>query len=277
MNKSLQFIPGNRPRMLDKAYCSKADVLIFDLEDSIPVHEKESARYFLTDFLNQFDGLGKDIVVRINSEESLWQKDIESTLAAQTVNGYMIPKATSDFLKQIDRFLNGFRHSSIFLIPMIESAKGLLNAYNIACTSSRTIGMLFGAEDFTMDMGINRTKESHEIDFARSLFAITCHAAGVEAFDTPYTDIHDFKGLASDTLIGKNLGMTGRSAIHPDQVDIINNIFRPSEQELAKARKIIECNKEAEMQGTGSFSMDGEMIDLPVVLRAKKLLSQYNI
>jgi len=275
MRRSLLFIPGNRENMLAKADDSEADVIVFDLEDSVAASDKENGRKVLSDFLRGFDNNAeKEIVVRINSEEGMWQKDISDTIFSEKVNGYMIPKATREKVRMIDSFI---KESEIFLIPIIESPEGLLSAKDVANASSRIAGMLFGAEDYTTEMNIRRTTEGTEIQVARSLFAIICSASKIEAYDTPFVDFNYPRGLFRDTINGKCIGMTGKAAIHPKQVSTINKIYMPTKSEISKAKLIVKKSKELSLVGKGSFEIDGEMIDLPVITRAKKLLEKIGI
>ena len=155
---------------------------------------------------------------------------------------------------------------------MIETALGITNAFEICCSSPRIISVAFGAEDFTNDMGIIRSDDGFEIDYPRKLIVIAAKAAGVQAFDTPYTKFKDLDGLKKDIFIAKRLGFSGKFAIHPGQIEILNKEFYPSKHEIENARKIIKSFEEAQINGRGSTSLNGLMIDIPVVERAKKIL-----
>ena len=279
MRRSLLFIPANRERMLQKSDNCDADVIIFDLEDSIPESDKESGRLILNNFLTNFQNInGKEIVVRINSSETLWKPDIVLTSSNNLVSTYMIPKANVKTIKEIDEYLSWIENEnskpkgSFSLIPLIETPQGIIDVYEIAKSSSRIIGMLFGAEDYATQMNISRSVTGEEILIARSIFAIACSAAGIEAYDTPFVDINNMSGLEFDTNKGRMLGMTGKAAIHPNHITIIHKVYTPKQSEIEKAMRIVKGNEIAKQNGQGSFSVDGEMIDLPVVLRAKKLL-----
>lgn len=274
MIKSLLFIPGNREKMLNKAEKSEADAVIFDLEDSIVESEKKRARMILSDFLYAFENnSSKKIIVRTNAERELLKDDIVSTVKSNMVDSYMIPKATVSMLEVIEELLEELPGGdNITLIPMIESPEGILDMRDIMKASPRITGALFGAEDYTTQMGLKRTVEGEEIVVARNLFAITCRASGIEAYDTPFVDVRNEDGLLRDAEKGKAMGMTGKAAIHPKQIETINRVYRYTEDEIRKARMIVKESEAAKEKGLGAFSLDGEMIDLPVIIRAQKLL-----
>lgn len=279
MQRSLLFIPGNRENMLRKAGSSAADAVIFDLEDSVAEDDKSSAREMLRDFLSSFGRTWKkQTIVRVNSSEEAWKKDLTAVADRSCVNGLMIPKATVSSIEAIDDYLRTIelKHDlparRIKFIPMIESPKGLLDARQIAGASSRIIGMLFGAEDYTAEMGIERTEGGEEIYVARCVFAMACHSAGIEAYDTPFTNIKDLEALKRDAVAAKAVGMTGKAAIHPSHLETINGVFMPSPEEIRQALEILRENEIAKRNGKGSFSLDGKMVDSPVVSRAEKVL-----
>lgn len=276
MSRSLLFIPGHREKMLNKAGESQTDAVIFDLEDSVPAAEKDNGRAILAEFLHGFEAGDKEVIVRVNQDKAIMSSDIEATLATRKVDGFMIPKATVESITWVDSMLACMDAENVYLVPMVESPMGLINAFEIASSSKRVKGMLFGAEDYTAEMGIKRTKTSEEIRVARNLFAIACHAAEVEAYDTPYVDTKDEEGLIADSEYAKSIGLTGRTAIHPRQIDAINTVYMPSDEEVQWAERVVQSNEEAKSKGLGAFSLDGQMIDLPVVLRAKKILDQIN-
>lgn len=279
MQRSLLFIPGNRENMLWKAGSSAADAVIFDLEDSVAEDDKSSARETLRNFLASFGRTWKKrTIVRINSGKAAWREDLTAVADQPCVNAVMIPKATVSSIEAIDDYLrsielkNDLLARRIKFIPMIESPKGLLDARQIAGASTRIIGMLFGAEDYTAEMGIERTEGGEEIYVARCVFAMACHSAGIEAYDTPFTNIKDLKALKRDALTAKAVGMTGKAVIHPAHLETINDVFLPSPEEIRQALRILKENEIAKRNGKGSFSLDGKMVDSPVVLRAEQVL-----
>jgi citrate lyase subunit beta/citryl-CoA lyase len=161
---------------------------------------------------------------------------------------------------------------SIRLLALIETPKGIINAYEIANSSYRILGVTFGAEDYALEMGINRTKEGAEIYYPRMVLSLACHAVNTLAIDCVFTDVRDREGLTKETKLVRQMGFQGKLVIHPDQVDPVNEIFTPSEDETAHARKVVEAFEVAVAQGQASTSLDGKMIDAPVAERARKLL-----
>lgn len=274
MWRTLHFIPSSSEKFLGKARQSNADAVIFDLEDSVQIDMKDKARLLLKDFLGaSTDKWPCGVVIRINQIDVCGIEDLETFASFDEVDAFMIPKADVENITIVDRFLNernGGKSKGI--IPLIETPESVLNALNIAKSSKRIIGMLFGAEDYSSSMGVSRTLESKEIFVARSLHAIACVAAGVEAYDTPFTGIKDIEGLRFDTQEGRKIGMTGKATIHPSQIDIVNDIYTPSEAEVAHALKIIEAKKAADAEGKGAFSVDGKMIDAPIIKKALKVI-----
>lgn len=283
MWRTLQFIPASSEKMLSKAGSSQADALIFDLEDSVAIDEKERARNLLRQFIENFENPNNcGIIVRINPFDTFGREDLKLLSRMEKINAFMLPKATCEDVKLLSDILDNAEKQYIFaakkfrIIALIETAASMLDAYNIALSSDRMMGMLFGAEDFSTQMGMIRTTAGDEIYVARNLHAMACRAAGVEAYDTPFTDTKNKDTLAADTINGKKMGMTGKAAIHPAQVETINGIYTPTQEEVDKARRIIAANEEAKREGKGAFSVDGKMVDAPVVRRAENLLALYD-
>ena len=186
----------------------------------------------------------------------------------------MIPKADEEEIRLVDTMLDkieeeeGYIAGSIKIIALIETAIGLETIYNVIKASRRVVGVLLGGEDLTADLGIKRTKEGEEIFYARNKVATVCRALKVDSIDTPYTDIDDDEGLAKDTARAKNLGLTGKSVIYPRHIETIHFVLAPSEAELSHALRILEAMEEAKKEGKGVFSLDGKMIDAPIINRA---------
>lgn len=280
MFKSLLFIPANNEKLLNKAEKSEADTIIFDLEDSVLESEKSNARNLLFDFLQSFENKDeKKIIVRINQTNTVGQDDIQKLGSIKSVDAFMLPKADEKNIVTLEKWLDktemehNVENGTFGIFPLIETPGSILNIQAITQASKRIIGMLFGAEDFTTFMGIQRTIEGDEIFVARNLFAMACSAAGIEAIDTPCTEIKDRELIELDARNGKRIGMTGKAAIHPVQVPIINEIFHPNEEELRTAREIVDASEAALKEGKGAFSVSGKMIDLPIVERAMKVIN----
>lgn len=279
MFRSLMFIPGNRLSMLEKSLTIFPDVYIPDMEDSVPFDRKDEAREVISGFLPNMMINNNIIIPRVNSITSGFLEEDVRTVLEHKIYGISVGKInTSEDIKMISSILDKYENiykieaGSIKIIPWIETALGITNAFEICCSSPRIISVAFGAEDFTNDMGIIRSDDGFEIDYPRKLIVIAAKAAGVQAFDTPYTKFKDLDGLKKDIFIAKRLGFSGKFAIHPGQIEIINKEFYPSKPEIENARKIIKSFEEAQINGRGSTSLNGLMIDIPVVERAKKIL-----
>lgn len=263
------FVPAFSPAMINASLAFDCDSLIFDLEDSVALSEKDSARELLREALLNLDFFGKSVIVRINSLDSdLWYKDLEYVVDTPAW-GAMVPKASPQGIKAVSDVLDRFE-SKLFIVPIIETALGVELVIDIIRASSRVKGLLFGAEDYALDMGIRRTKEGEEILFARSRIANAIHAFGMEGLDTPFTDINDMEGLRLDTLKGKSLGYTGKAAINPRQIEVIKKVYLPSEEEVEFALRVLRALKRGE--GRGVFIVDGRMVDAPIIARAKLTL-----
>jgi citrate lyase subunit beta/citryl-CoA lyase len=275
MRRSLLFIPGNSPAMLQNADVFNADSVIIDVEDAISNKEKDSARYLVFQFLNDLPNLEVEIMVRINGfDTEFYDADI-TMLTHPKVRAFVLPKATSKQIEQMDKILTLLEkerkiHRKIGIVPIIESAISVLEMEEIA-KSPRVCGLLLGGEDLTSDLGVNRTKEGHELDYARGKMAMVCKAYKIDAIDTPYTFTGDDAGLSKDASKVKRLGFTAKSCIHPNQVEKINQVFSPNEKEINKAMKILLAYEQSD---GGVFSLDGEMIDEPIIKRAKTLIAR---
>jgi citrate lyase subunit beta/citryl-CoA lyase len=206
-------------------------------------------------------------------DTSYWEEDLR-TIAVAGIDGLVIPKAEHGYdIKNVSDILDSIPEArDIFLIPLVESALGVENVYEIAASSARIRGIFFGAEDYTADIGAVRTKEGAEILWARGRIVNGAVAAGVEAIDTPFTDVEDLEGLKKDTLFAKALGFDGKASISPRHCGFIKEIFCPNDEEIRYASRVIDTVKEAGKAGKGVASMDGKMIDKPIVLRALKVL-----
>lgn len=281
LRRSLLFVPGNNPGMLQNAAVFGADSIIFDLEDSVAVAEKDAARILVRNALERLRFAGVEIVIRINSlswgEQGLL--DVRE-IAPQRPDCFMLPKAGTSEVRQLSAELDriereeGMENGAIGIIALVETAGGILELSQIIEASTRVNGVLLGAEDFTADMGIERTVDGEELIYARSSIAVSCRTRGIDAIDTPYASVHDKSGLIRDAKRAKAMGMTGKAAIHPSQVEVIHDVMMPSPAEVSYARRVVLAMEQAEMQGTGVVSLDGNMIDAPVAERARKILTR---
>ncbi len=270
MSRSYLFIPGNTPSMIQNLDVFDSDEIIIDFEDSVTSFDKDSARILIKNFLDKYSYDEVGIYIRINSADSLYFLEDVNATKDLAIAGYVLPKASIAAIRE----LNKLTDKSI--IPIIESPMALLRVEDIAKEKNVT-ALLLGAEDYTKELGIKRTLEATEILYARSIIAITANAYQIDSIDTPYTNKDDEEGLLVDATNALNLGFTSKSSIHPNQVDIINQVFSPSLEEITEAKRIVKKSEETKK---GAFSLDGKMIDLPIIEKAKKVLEKakkYNL
>ncbi len=277
--RSLLFVPGNQSSMLDKAMGFAPDAFMPDLEDSVPLEEKARARDVTASYLPQLAQVGPLVIPRVNSLDSGLLEDELAALVGPHIAGVSVGKIQTgkdiDYISGILARLEkqaGVPIGHVKLVPWIETAMAIVHAYEICMASPRIIGVAFGGEDFTHDMGIERSEDDSEVAYPRSVMCVAARAAGVLALDTPYFRFRDPEGLRQNALASKKVGFKGKFAIHPAQIDIINATFSPSPTEIEYARRVVAAFEEAERAGRGSTSLDGKVIDVPVVKRARALL-----
>ncbi|MDO8689722.1 MAG: CoA ester lyase [Dehalococcoidia bacterium] len=277
--RSILSVPGNRPAMLEKARSLPADALHLDLEDAVPPSEKERARQTVRQALPGFALQGQMIVVRVNSlSTGLTEADLDAVLCPH-LNAISLPKAESaqdvarvDSMLAIREKALGQPIGKIGLLVWIETPKAVLEASQIASASERTVALLLGADDFTREMGIPRTKEGQELDFARWMVALAARAAGVLAIDTGYPDFRDEEGLVKEAWRARRMGFQGKFLIHPGQIDPVNQVFSPSPEEAREARRVLDAFEEALARGHATTSLDGSLIDTAIAGRARRIL-----
>ncbi len=286
--RSLMFVPGSKQRMIDKALgLADLDVALFDIEDGVAPAEKPIARTQIREMLGRPRAAGSPArFVRVNAVGSGAER-IDADLAQVIVPGLealVVPKVdTADDLRFVADVLdraeprNGIEPRSVRILAAIESARGLLNAAAIAAASERVIGLLFGGEDYALDIGLpaDREGEARELVYARSAFANAAASAHVGAFDGVWPDIHDAEGVRRDAIQGRRLGMTGKSTFHPGQIAILNEVFTPTEAEADRARRIVQAFEEAQARGEGAVAFGGQLLDLPIVERARRTLRMH--
>ncbi len=278
--RSLVFVPGNRANMLERAKEFPADIIMVDLEDSVPPEEKANARNLAIEWVPKLRALGHRVMVRVNSLDTGLTRDELTAVVSPDLAGISLGKVESpqdvrdvaSILTSLERSV-GIEPGQVKIIPWIENARALVGAYQIATASDRIVGIAFGGEDYTDDMGLERTDTGEEIYFPRATVAVAARAARVASLDSPYVLFRNSDGLRADAGQARKLGFTGKFAIHPAQIDIINELFSPSDEELAYAQKVVDAWNEAEAQGRGSADLDGRMIDVPVIKRAQNLLA----
>ena len=277
--RSLLFVPGNQPRMLERASGLKPDAFIPDMEDSVPIDEKANAREVTASYLAKLAAGGVPVIPRVNSlDTGLLDDDLAAVVGEQvfgvSVGKIETPQDIATISAKLDALEGraGIEVGSVRLVPWIETAMAILHLYEICRASPRIVGVAFGAEDFTNDMGIERTESEAETFFARNSIAVAARAADVVALDTPYFGFRNPDGLRENAQTAKQYGFKGKFAIHPAQIDIINETFSPSAAEIEHARRVVEAFEEAESRGRGSTSLDGKVVDVPVVKRAQAVL-----
>lgn len=272
------YVPGNNPYLMEGCGLFGADVIILDLEDAVSQEEKVDARFAVRNALGTLDFGPSEVIVRINPFDNGGEEDTRTVLPALP-DAIMLPKTgcAADILK-LDTLLEETEQmfalpaGSTKVFPLIETAEGVLNAQKIAKASRRNVMLTFGAEDFTADIGVKKSKEGRELFHARSQIVLAARAAGIQASDTVYADFADIEGLKKDTELSKSIGFDGRGVIHPLQIEHIHAIFRPSAEEIEYARKVVRALEEAERTGSGVASLGNKMIDAPVAKRARRIL-----
>jgi len=279
MRRSLLFLPGNNPNMLINAAYLGADAVIFDLEDAVSPAEKDAARILVRNTMKYMEIGKSEVIVRINSVDTdYWKKDLDCILS-QKPDFILLPKTSSaDDIKTVDEYISSVEEKlslsigSVGIIALIETAIGVENAYHIASASKRVKGLFLGAEDLTADLQCKRTKEGREIEYARKRLIVAARAAGVDVFDTPFTDVNDDEGIAVDARLAKALGFTGKASISPRHIDTINEVFSPSLADIDYAYEVLDAIRIAKEQGKGAISLRGKMIDAPIVARAEQTI-----
>ena len=280
MRRSMLFLPGNNPNMLINGNCLGADAVIFDLEDAVAPAQKDAARILVRNTMRYMDFQGCERIVRINATDTeYWQADLDEIMP-QKPELILLPKtSTAEDALKADAYMTqleeklGFAPNTVGLMPLIETALGVENAFSIATSTSRIQAIFLGAEDLTADLQCKRTKAGTEIAYARSRMVMAARAAGVQVYDTPFTDVNDDEGIVTDTQYAKGLGFSGKASISPRHVEVINRIFSPTEQEIDYAYEVLEAIELAARQGKGAIALHGKMIDAPIVTRAKQTVA----
>ena len=279
MRRSMLFLPGNTPNIIQNGGILGADAVILDLEDAVAPAEKDSARILVRSVIRSMGFDKCEVIVRINATDTaFWQKDLDAIIPVRP-SLIMPPKTASaqDVLK-VDAYISqleeklGMENGTVGLIPLIETALGVENAFQIASACPRVKAIFLGGEDLTADLHCKRTKEGEEISYARCRMVCAARAAGIEVYDTPFTDVNDDEGIYTDAQKAKSLGFTGKSAISPRHVKAINEVFSPSHKDIEYAYEVMEAIRIGKEQGKGAVSLRGKMIDAPIVARAMQTI-----
>ncbi len=272
MRRSRLYLPGNEPKFMINAGIHHPDGIILDLEDSVHPDEKDAARILVRNALRQVDFMGAERMIRIN-QGKLGYIDLEFTIP-HNVHVVLIPKCEdAEQVKQVDSKIEAIRQANgisqpTFLMPIIESARGAIKAFEIASASPNVVALTIGLEDYTADIGTQRTKDGRESFWARCEVVNAARAAGIQPIDTVFSDVRDMEGLRQSVLEAKSLGFEGKGCIHPRQINVIHEAFAPSDEEIEKAKRIVLAFEEAQSKGLGVVALGSKMIDPPVVKRA---------
>jgi citrate lyase subunit beta/citryl-CoA lyase len=275
--RSLIFVPGNNSRFLEKAKKLQADIVCFDLEDSVPDNEKTNARKLIKSALKSRKSYESSIFVRTNSPTSGEIPSDLKEIIQKGIDGIVIPKVNNvEDMKKIEKILSGLEKTRklkpIQIIPSIESAEGVVNTFSIASFGKRVSAIVFGVFDLLNDLGIEYTKEPEGAKYSRAKIPVDAHAAGVAAIDAIWQDLKDSKGFEKDCKIGKSLGFSGKSIIHPDQIPVVHKLFHPNKSEILWAEKVCKTYLKSTKKGKGATTVDGKMIDEVHFKQAKALL-----
>lgn len=283
IRRALLFMPGDDLKKIAKGSGLGADSVIMDLEDGVALNRKTEARKTILHALwsNEIDFGRTERLVRVNPADTGWQdEDVAATVSGRP-DGYVLPKVESAQEVQIlsarvaveERKL-GIAEGTIKLLALIETARGVVNLREIAGSDPRLVALLFGAEDLAGSIGAVRSAEGMEVFYAKSAMVIHAAAFNLQAIDSPYIDFRDTDGLRAETEIAVRLGYVGKMAIHPVQVEIIADVFTPSDEEIEYARKLIEAHQEHQQQGIGAFAYEGKMVDMPMIRSAQRILAR---
>lgn len=283
IRRTMLFIPGNNPSMILNGDVFGSDSIIYDLEDAVSPGEKDSARILVRNILSRGKFNNVERVIRINSlNTEFWKKDIDEILPIG-IDAILLPKsekkediyAVEAYIKEVGEKLN-IDTSKVSIIPLIESALGVENAFEIGKSSKKISALFLGAEDLTASLGAKRTKKGDEIFYSRSRLVVAGRAAGIDIIDTPFTDVNDDEGLKIDAKFAKDLGFTGKSVISPRHIDAVNEVFTPSLEDYEYAKRVLYTIEKAEKEGKGVVALDGKMIDAPIVNRAKQVIHMWD-
>lgn len=279
LRRTMMFVPGNNPGLIKDAGIFGVDSIMFDLEDAVNMNEKDSARYLVYEALQTFDYGNAELVVRINGLDTpFYENDIKAMVKAG-IDVIRLPKTeNADMIHELENLVVeaekefGREVGSTHLMAAIESAMGVVNAYEIASASDRMIGIALSAEDYTTDMKTHRYPDGQELLYARNAILHAARAAKIAAFDTVFTNLDDEEGFIRETELIHQLGFDGKSLINPRQIAPVNKVYAPTQKEILNAQNVMAAIEEAKRKGSGVIAMNGQMVDRPVVLRAERVM-----
>lgn len=275
LRRTMMFVPGNNPAMMSDAFIYGPDSIMLDLEDSVTMAEKDAARLLVHNALKTIDYGNTEMVVRVNPLNTPYgKKDVEAVVKAG-VDVIRMPKTeTAEEVQELEAEIEKVEKElgclgRTQIMAAIESTKGIINAYAIATASKRMMGIALGAEDYCANLKTQRTPSGDELLLARETIVVAARAAGIYALDTVYSNLNDMETFRKEVELIKRLGFDGKSIINPRQIEIINEVFTPTEEEIEKAKTIVAAIKEAAAKGSGVIAVNGKMVDKPVVTRAE--------
>ena len=281
LKRTSLYASGSNPVNMIQAAFYNEDCIVYDMEDSVPLTEKDTARLLIYNTVRYHRPANKYVIIRVNGIYSEFiEEDLEAAVRARP-DAIRIPKV--EYKEEAIRICNriteiekeaGLEVGKIEVWCNIESYLGMINAYEIATADPRIVALALGAEDFTASMKSTRTKAGLEIFYARNAILTACRHAGIEAIDAVFSDINDIEGLKEDTQLTKNLGFDGKTCVHPRQIDVVNSYFTPSAKEIKYALRVLQAVEEGARLGKGAVTLDGGMIDKPMELRARTTLAQ---
>ena len=279
LRRTMMFVPGNNPAMVKDAGIYGADSIMLDLEDAVSLTEKDAARMLVFKAIKTVDFGGAEIVVRINGQDTpFYDQDVKAMVRAgvdvirlpKTESAAMIKKLVADMEKAEEEY--GIQKGSIGVMAAIESAKGVLNAPEIATATPLMMGLAVSGEDYTADMHTHRYPDGRELEFARNMVLQAARAADVYAFDTVFSNMNDIEGFYRETKYIYELGYDGKSLVNPRQIPMVNKVFNPTKEEIENALSVQNAIQEAKAKGSGVISMNGKMVDKPVVEKANRVI-----
>jgi len=278
------YIPGNNPAMIQQGGVYGADSILLDLEDAVALNQKDAARILVRNMINVIDFYDSEVCVRVNHLSTPFGlADLEAIVPLQP-SAIRYPKTESadevaELLQIIEKIedRHGLPHNKMTLHAMIETAMGVQNVFDIASKFERVDAITIGGQDLTADMNIVYTPDGAGIDFARKRIVMAAKASHIDVIDTVFPDVNDEEGLRRETEYSKKIGFTGKAVINPRQIEIIHDVYTPTEEEIRKAYRIVKEFKINSAAGIGVFAIDGKMIDAPIVTRAEYILRLANV
>ena len=278
--RSVLYVPGNSAKMVGKAASVPADIITLDLEDSVPPTEKAEARKLVATSLESIASGGAEAYVRLNSwETKLTNEDLKEVVAPGLTGVTLAKCGHPDDVKRLDAKLEELEErrclvvGSVKVSLLLETAKGIIFAYDSCIASRRVVSAIFGAVDFTNDMRVKLTSEGEEQKYARRHVAVAARAAGIIAIDAPFVAYQDMDAFEANVRDGRQMGYEGRMIIHPSQVPVCNRLYAPNPEDVVWATGVVRAfEEEALAKGTAAISLNGKMIDTPVYLNAKQIL-----